>query len=151
MSTLAQQISDGIKDAMWAKDSTALTALRALKTAIMNATIEKSGAGGELPDADQLAVVRKQLKQRQDAIESFVSGGREDLAEKERAEVAILEKFLPAQLSAAEVDALVDGVIAETGATGKAQMGAVMKLVQERAAGRADGKALSQAVAKRLS
>lgn len=150
MSTINEQIANDLKDAMRAKDQTAMTALRALKSALKYAAVEKLGAEGELGEADAMAVVRKQLKQRKDSVEQFTSGGRPDLAEKEQAEIAILERYLPAAMSEAEVGALVDAVIAELGATGKAQMGQVMKVLQERAAGRADGKVLSQAVGARL-
>lgn len=150
MSTINEQIANDLKDAMRAKDQTAMTALRALKSALKYAAVEKLGAEGELAEADALAVVRKQLKQRKDSVEQFTGGGRPDLAEKEQAEIAILERYLPAAMSEAEVGALVDAVIAELGVTGKAQMGQVMKVLQERAAGRADGKVLSQAVGARL-
>ncbi len=150
MSTINEKIMADLKEAMKAKDQAALGALRALKTALMNATIEKLGAGGELPETEAIAVIRKQIKQRQDSITSFEGAGRADLADKEKAEIVTLEKFLPAGLSQAEVDKLIDDAIAEVGATSKAQMGAVMKLVQERCAGRADGKTLSQGVMQRL-
>lgn len=150
MSTLNETIANDLKDAMRAKDQTALTALRALKSALNYAAVEKLGADGVLGDADALAVLRKQIKQRRDSVEQFTAGGRADLAEKELAEIALLERYQPAGLSEAEVLQLVDAVIAELGATGKQQMGQVMKVLQERAAGRADGKVLSQAVAARL-
>lgn len=97
-----------------------------------------------------MAAVRKQIKQREDSIAQFQQAGRTELAEKEKAEIAVLERFLPKPLSDSEIENLVAAALAETGATTKAQMGAVMKLVTERAAGRADGKVLSQAVMKRL-
>ncbi len=151
MSTIHEKIASDLKDAMRAKDQTALTALRALKSALKYAAVEKLGADGELGEADALAVVRKQLKQRKDSFEQFTAGGRADLAEKEQAEIAILERFLPAAMTEAEIQQLVDSVITELGATGKQQMGQVMKVLQERSAGRADGKLLSQAVSARLS
>ena len=151
MSTLSDQIMEDLKAAMKAKDQTALATLRALKTAIMNATIEKHGAGGELDESDSMGVIRKQIKQRQDSVESFEGAGRSELAEKEKAEIAILEKYLPKGLSQEEIGALVDEAIAEAGATSKKEMGAVMKLVQAKAEGRADGKTLSQAVMAKLS
>ena len=95
--------------------------------------------------------MRKQIKQRADSAEGFRKGGREDLAVNEEAEARILEKYLPQALSEAEVEALVGEAIAETGATGKAHMGAVMKVVTAKAAGRADGRTLSAAVGRRLS
>lgn len=148
--TINEKIANDLKDAMRAKDQTAMTALRALKSALKYAAVEKLGADGVLDDTDSLVVVRKQLKQRRDSFDQFTAGGRADLAEKEQAEIAILERYLPAGLSESEIQQLVDTVIAELGATGKQQMGQVMKVLQERAAGRADGKALSQAVAAKL-
>jgi uncharacterized protein YqeY len=151
MSETAARIPEDLKAAMKAKDTTALNALRALKSALTNAAIEKGGLGTALEESEVLAVVRKQLKQRLDSIEQFEKAGRAELAATEKAEIAVLERYLPAALSADEVAALIDAAIAETGATGKADMGKVMKLVQERAAGRADGKTLSQEILKRLA
>lgn len=151
MSDTAARIPEDLKAAMKAKDTTALNALRALKTALTNAAIEKGGLGTALEENEVLAVVRKQLKQRQDSIEQFEKAGRTELAATEKAEIAVLERYLPAALSAEEIAALIDAAVAETGATGKADMGKVMKLVQERAAGRADGKTLSQEILKRLA
>jgi len=151
MSETAARIPEDLKAAMKAKDTTALNALRALKTALTNAAIEKGGLGTALEENEVLAVVRKQLKQRQDSIEQFEKAGRTELAATEKAEIAVLERYLPAALSADEIAALIDAAVAETGAIGKADMGKVMKLVQERAAGRADGKTLSQEILKRLA
>jgi uncharacterized protein YqeY len=150
MSTLNEKIANDLKDAMRAKDAVAMSALRALKSAVKYAAVEKLGADGELGDADVVTVLRKQLKQRRDSVEQFTSGNRADLAEKELAEIAILERYLPAGMSDSELQQLVDAVIAELGAASKQDMGKVMKVLQERAAGRADGRALSQAVAARL-
>ena len=148
---LTSKIDADIKDAMKAKDAGRLSALRMLKSSLKYAAIEK-GAGGEgdLADAEVLAVVRKRIKQCQDAVEGFVKGGRPEQADKESAEIALLESYLPAGLSADELAALVRDAIAETGASGKAQMGAVMKAVMAKAAGRADGKAVSAEVQKQL-
>lgn len=151
MSTLATQLQEDLKSAMKAKDASRLVVIRALKSALTNATIEKGGLGSELDEAEAIAVVRKQVKQRQDSATQFKAAGRDELAATEEAEIQILEAYLPAPLSAAEIAALVDAAVAETGATGKADMGKVMKLLQERAAGRADGRSLSQEVAKRLA
>ena len=151
MSDLASRIPEDLKAAMKAKDTVALAVIRALKTAMTNASIEKGGLGTPLDDAEVTALIRKQIKQRQDSITQFTAAGRTELAATEEAEVAILEKYLPANLSAEEIAAIVDAAITETGASSKADMGKVMKLVQERAAGRADGKTISQEVAKRLS
>ena len=115
------------------------------------AAIEKLGAEGELEAPEAIAVVRKQIKQRRDSVESFAANNRPELAEKELAEIAVLERFLPAAMSAEEIEALTQSVISETGATGKADMGKVMKVLQERTAGRADGKTLSQTVSRLLA
>jgi hypothetical protein len=140
-----------LKDAMKARDTVALTTLRALKTALTNAAIESGNKDNVVSDADALALVRKQIKQRNDSIEQFESAGRAELADNEKAEIVVLEKYLPAALSAEEVSAIVADAIGETGASSRADMGKVMKIVQEKVAGRADGKALSQEVMKHLS
>jgi len=111
---------------------------------------EKGIADEALDDATALAVIRKEMKKRQDSIESFEKGARQDLADKEKSEAAILAGYLPQPLTAGEMEALVKAAIAESGATSKAQMGAVMKLATERAAGRADGRALSATVGRLL-
>jgi uncharacterized protein YqeY len=151
MSAINQRITEELKSAMKAKDQTALTVLRGLKSALKYAAIEKFGAEGELGEADAVAVVRKEVKKRQDSIEQFEKAARNDLADREKAELALLQTFLPQALSEGDLDAMVAQAIADAGATSRAHMGAVMKLLQERAAGRADGRTLSQAVAKRLS
>lgn len=151
MSTLVERIPQDLKEAMKARDAERLAVLRALKTALTNAAIAKGGLGSELDEAEAMAVLRKQVKQRQDSREQFEKAGRSELADKEQAEIVILETYLPQPLDSAGVVALVEAVIAETGATSKADMGRVMKLLQERSAGRADGKTLSQEVAKRLA
>ena len=149
--SLHTEITDQLKDAMRAKDNVAMNVLRALKSALKYAAIEKLGAEGELESTEAIAVVRKQIKQRRDSFESFTTNNRPELAEKEQAEINVLEKFLPAALSTDEIENLTKAAIAETGATGKADMGKVMKLLQERTAGRADGKTLSQTVARLLA
>ena len=151
MSDTATQISDDIKTAMRAKDSTALNALRALKSAMTNAAIEKGGLGTVLDQPEALTVIRKQIKQRQDSIEQFEKAGRTELAENEKAEIAILSKYLPAALTEEQIIAIVDQAFSETGASSKADMGKVMKRAQELSEGRADGKILSAAVMKRLA
>jgi uncharacterized protein YqeY len=148
--TLAQRIDSDLKDAMRAKDATKLGVLRMLKSAIKYSAIEKSGATGELDDAEMTQVIRKQVKQRQDSIESFEKGGRAELAEKEKNELAILNSYLPAAMSVEEIARLVKETIAEVGATSRAQMGAVMKTLGPKVAGRADGKTLSQEVQRQL-
>ena len=149
--SITEQIDHDIKEAMKAKQADKLSVLRMLKAAVKNAAIEKGGLSAQLDDLEATAIIRKQVKQRQDAIESFGKGDRPELAEKERTEMELLNTYLPKALSAEELGALIDEAIRETGATGKAQMGVVMKAVQPKVAGRADGKTLSQEVQKRLA
>jgi hypothetical protein len=150
MSEFTNRIQEDIKSAMKAKDTVALDALRALKTALTHAAIEKGGLGTELDSPECLAVVRKQVKQRQDSIEQFAAHNRPELAAKERAEIAVLERYLPAALTADELAAIISAAIAETGATSRADLGKVIKAVQAKADGRADGKTISQAVMAKL-
>ncbi len=149
--TISEQIDSDLKDAMKAREADKLSVLRLLKSAIKNAAIEKGGQAGVLDDAEATAVVRKQVKQRQDSVESFEKGGRPELAAKEKTEIEMLNTYLPQALSADELTRFIDEAIAETGATGKAQMGAVMKALGPKVAGRADGRTLSQEVQKRLA
>jgi len=149
--SLSERVDTELKEAMRAKDATRLGVLRMLKSALKYGAIEKAGAEGELNDADAVQVIRKQVKQRQDSIESFEKGGRPELAEKEKAELAILNSYLPQQLPPDELVKIVRETITEVGATSKAQMGAVMKALQTKIAGRADGKTLSAEVQKQLS
>lgn len=149
MSLLAKLDSD-IKDAMRAKAMERLGVLRMLKSSIKAYAIEKGIADEAVDEATGLSIVRKEMKKRQDSVEAFEKGGRVDLAEKEKAEAAILSAYLPNPLTPEEVEALVKSVIVELGATSKAQMGAVMKAATERASGRADGRALSAFVGKLL-
>lgn len=151
MSETAARIPEDIKTAMKAKDTLSLSVLRALKSAMTNAAIEKGGLGTPLEESEVLSIIRKQIKQRVDSFEQFESAGRAELAANEKAEIEVLSKYLPAALTAEELAAIVEKAVVETGATGKADMGKVMKLAQELADGRADGKALSAAVMKRLS
>ena len=146
--TLQERIDSDLKDAMRAKEASKLAVLRMLKSALKYAAIEKSDVG--LDDAAATQVIRKQVKQRQDSIESFEKGGRPELAAKEKEELEILNAYLPKGLSADELSALVRETIAEVGATSKAQMGAVMKALQAKVAGRADGKTLSSEVSRQL-
>lgn len=148
--TLQAQIDSDLKDAMRAREAVRLNTLRMLKSALKNVAIEKGGAEAVLDDAEATAVIRKQIKQRQDSIAGFEKGGRPELAAHEKAEMEILSAYLPKGLTADEVSALVREAIAETGATSKQQMGAVMKAASARAAGRVDGRALSAEVQKQL-
>src|SRR6266566_6100944 len=147
---LQEQIDSDLKEAMRGKDTTKLGVLRMLKSALKYAAIAKSGAEAELNDAEAAQVIRKQAKQRQDSIESFEKGGRAELANKEKAELSILNGYLPQPMSADEISKVVRETIAEADATSRAQMGAVMKALQAKVAGRVDGKALSAEVQKQL-
>ena len=149
--TLQQRVDSDLKEAMRAKDATKLGVLRMLKSALKYAAIAKSDAEAELSDAEAVQVIRKQAKQRQDSIESFEKGGRAELADKEKEELAILNTYLPQGMSPEELAKVVRETIAELGATSKAQMGAVMKALQAKVGGRADGKTLNVEVARRLS
>jgi uncharacterized protein YqeY len=149
--TIQERIDADIREAMRAKEADKLSALRMAKSALMNMAIEKHGAGGKLGDLDALNVIRKQVKQRQESVQGFEKGGRPDLAEKERREIDYLTEYLPAPLAESEIQQLVSEAIKEVGATSKAQMGAVMKVATEKAAGRVEGKVLSQAVQRILS
>ena len=145
-----EQIDSDIKEAMKAKQTARLGVLRMLTSALKNAAIELGGAEVRLDAAAAQAVLRKEAKKRQDSIEGFSKGGRQDLADKEQEELLVLNAYLPQPLSPAELQTVVDAAIAELGATSKAQMGAVMKLASEKAAGRTDGRTLSAAVSAKL-
>src|SRR5438876_8737099 len=148
---LQERIDSDLKEAMRGKDTTKLGVLRMLKSALKYAAIAKSGAEAELNDAEAAQVIRKQAKQRQDSIESFEKGGRTELANKEKAELSILNAYLPQAMSSDELAKVVRETIAEVSATSRAQMGVVMKALQAKVSGRADGKTLSAEVQKQLS
>jgi uncharacterized protein YqeY len=145
---LRDKVNAEIAAAMKSKDSARLSALRMLKAAIMNKGIEKSH---DLDDAEVLQVVSSLVKQRRDSIEQFSKAGRNDLVEKETAEIKVLDEYLPPAASAAEIDAAVAEAIAETGVTSVKDMGKVMKAVMPRLAGKnADGRAVNEAVRRKL-
>lgn len=149
--SLSTQILDDIKTAMKARDPLTTTVLRGLKSAAKYAAIEVGGAKTELDDAAWIAVIRKEVKKRNDSIASYKKADRDDLAAKEEAELAILEKYLPAAPDAGEIEKLLCATIEELGASSRADMGKVMKAMQEKTGGAVDNKALSQLVAKALS
>jgi uncharacterized protein YqeY len=148
--TLQERLDLDLKEAMRARDATKLGVLRMLKSALKYAAIAKSGAETELSDAEAAQVIRKQATQRQDSIESFEKGGRTELANKEKEELSILNAYLPQAMNADELVKVVRETIGEVGATSKTQMGAVMKALQAKVAGRVDGKTLSAEVQKLL-
>ncbi len=147
--SLNEKIASDITAAMKAKDATRLAALRMLKAAVTNkGMVEK---GRDLEDPEVLQVVASLVKQRRDSIEQFEKAGRKDLVDKETAEIAILEHYLPPALSPEDIDAAVADAIAETGATSVKDMGKVMKAVMPKLAGKnADGKAVNEAVRRKL-
>ena len=146
--SLEQSLTADIVTAMKAKDQTKLTALRMLKTALTNKSIEK---GRALEGPEELQVVSMLVKQRRDAIDQFTKGGRQDLADKEQAEILVLNGYLPASASDEEIAAAVAAAISETGATSAKDMGKVMKAVMAGLAGKTvDGKKVSESVKARL-
>jgi len=146
---LETQIMADLKEAMKAKDRVALEALRAIKTALLN---EKTAAGAtEMTEADELKILTKLRKQRIDSMTIFREQGREDLAEPEEAQIAIIERYLPAMLSEAEIEAKVQEIITELGASSMADMGKVMGKASGAMAGQADGKVISGIVRKLLA
>jgi uncharacterized protein YqeY len=147
--TLTEQISRDITEAMKAKDPARLSALRMAKAALMNGEVAK---GRALEDAEAQQVLASLLKQRRDSIEQFTTAGRQDLVDKETAEVAVLERYAPPAASAADLEQAVTAAIAETGATTVKDMGRVMKAVMNALAGRSvDGKAVNELVRKKLA
>ncbi len=149
--SLEQAVLEGMKTAMKSKDTHALAALRALKTAIQNARIAKGNVSAPLDETELTALVRKLIKQGEDSIAMYEKANRTELVEKEEKEIAVLAALLPADLSEAEVAELLEAVITELGASSKKDMGRVMKEMQARTAGRAAGKTLSQMVGARLA
>lgn len=148
--SLESQIMDEMKNAMRAKDTVALEALRAIKSGIILAKTE-AGASDTLSTEDEIKLLQKLVKQRKDSASIYTDQGRADLAEPELAQVAVIEKFLPAQLSEAEVEAVVVKIIAENGFTGMASMGQLMGLATKALAGKTDGKTISTVVKKLLN
>ena len=146
--TLIEQVGEDVKAAMKAKVPARLGALRMLKAAIVNKGVEK---GRDLDDAEVLQVVASLVKQRRDSIEQFAKAGRTDLVERETAEIAVLEQYLPPAASQAEIDAAVDAAIAESGATTAKDLGKVMKAVMPKLAGKsAEGRVVNETVRRKL-
>jgi len=146
--TLKTRIQDDMKDAMRAKDAARLGTIRLLLAAIKQREVDERK---EMGDADVLSVVDKMIKQRKDSITQFEAGKREDLAAAERAEIVVLQGYLPAQASESEIDAMIVEAIAATGAAGPAGIGKVMAVVKPKLAGRADIGAVSAKVKARLA
>lgn len=147
--SLQVQVMDKMKEAMKAKDTVALQALRAVKSAFLLAKTE-TGAQSELSEEQEIKIIQKQVKQRKDSAAIFLQQGREDLATPELQEIAILEQFLPKALSETEIATVVVETIKELGALGMQDMGKVMGVVSKKIAGQADGKVIADLVKKHL-
>ena len=147
--SLSTQIMDQIKDAMRAKDTIALEALRAIKSELLLAQTA-TGSKEEISEEDEIKILQRLVKMRKDSAGIFTTQNRPDLAEPELAQIAVIEKFLPAQLSEAEIEAVVSKIIAETGSSGIASMGKVMGLASAQIGGQAEGKTISAIVKKLL-
>jgi len=148
--SLELKVMAELKEAMKAKDDAALRGLRAIKAEIIKAKTEP-GAGGEISEEGELKLLQKIVKQRKDSLEIFTKQNREDLATKEAEEIAIIEKFLPKQLTEAELKEAIAPIIAQVGATSLADLGKVMGIASKQLAGKADGKAISAVVKELLS
>jgi uncharacterized protein YqeY len=147
--SLEKKIMEAMKDAMKSKNEAALRGLRAIKAEIIKAKTEP-GAGGEIDEATEQKFLQKMMKQRRDSLEIFEKQGREDLAVKEREEMAVIEQFLPKQMTEEEIKAAVKTIITETGASSAADMGKVMGVASKQLAGKADGKTISGIVKELL-
>jgi uncharacterized protein YqeY len=145
--SLVEQLNDAMKEAMKAKDALRLSTIRLIRSAVKNREIE---VRGELDDAAVIEVLSSLVKQRRESAQVYRDNNRPELAEKEEAELRILQEFLPAQLSEEELVALIDAAMAEVGASSPRDMGKVMKVVSARTKGRADGKRVSELVKERL-
>lgn len=150
MSTIAfeAEITESLKEAMKAKDQTKLDCLRAMKSALKYKDVEKSQAGVTQDEA--IAVFNTMIKQRKEAVEQYEKGGRADAAQKEKYEIEVIQKFLPQQMTEAELTSLIQSTIQTMGAKGASEMGRVMKELKPKVTGRADGKLVSELVKKAL-
>jgi len=146
-SSIYERLQADIKEAMKARAADQVTALRTLMAQIKDATVN---AGKDVADAEVAAVISKAIKQRQDSVEQFRAGGREDLASREQAEIDLFRKYMPKQLSEAEIEDLARKAMAESGATGKADLGKVMKVLMPQVKGKADGKLVNTVVGRLL-
>lgn len=149
MDQLFNQISEDIKKAMLARDKVALEALRGIKKEFLEAKTAKGG-DGTLPDEQAVKILQKMVKQRKESARIFAEQKRQDLADNELAEVAVIEQYLPAQLSDAELETIIAAIIAEVGASGPQDMGKVMGVATRQLAGKAEGRAISEKVKELL-
>jgi uncharacterized protein YqeY len=148
--SLEQKVMAEMKEAMKSKDEATLRALRGIKAEIIKAKTEP-GAGGEVSSEKELSLLQKMMKQRKDSLEIYQQQNREDLSKKEQEEIAVIERFLPKQLSADELKAALQQIISETGASSPADMGKVMGMATKKLSGRADGKTISTMVKELLA
>lgn len=148
---LKQQLKDQLKEAMIAKDSLKTSVIRFILSGITYYEIQKGGAGYDATDEDVMAVINKEAKQRKDSITEFEKAGRQELAEKEKAELSVLESYLPEQMGEEEVKTLVQDAVSSTGAAGPQDMGKVMGALMPKVKGKADGALVSRLVREALS
>jgi uncharacterized protein YqeY len=148
--SLEQKVMADLKAAMLAKDEKSLRSLRAIKSAIINAKTAE-GAHGEIKEEDEIKMLQKLVKQRKDSLEIYEKQNREDLAVKEREEIAVIEKFLPAQMSEEALREIISKIVTETGASSPADMGKVMGAANKQLAGKADGKTIATIVKELLA
>jgi uncharacterized protein len=148
--SLSAKIMDSMKEAMKAKDTVTLESLRAIKSAILLAQTE-TGAKEEISEEDEIKLLQRLVKQRKDSANIYIEQGRQDLADPEIAQAAVIEKFLPAQLSEEEVETVVKRIVADNGFSGMADMGKVMGIASKELAGSADGKTISTVVKRVLT
>ncbi len=147
--TLEEKINTDLKEAMKAKNKLALRGIRAIKSAILLSKTD--GSGTDLTEESEIKLLQKLVKQRRDSLEIYEKQNREDLAVTEREEIAIIEKYLPAQMSEADLEPVIAGIIAQTGAASMKDMGKVMGMASKQLAGKADGKLISGVVKRLLS
>jgi uncharacterized protein YqeY len=147
--SLEIKINEDIKTAMLAREKDKLDALRAVKSAVLMAKTEK--AGGAIDEETEIKMLQKMVKQRKEAAEIYLAQSRQDMADAELFQASVIEAYLPAQLSAAEIQEVLKGIIAETGATSAKEMGKVMGLASQRLSGKADGKLIAQLVKEMLN
>jgi uncharacterized protein YqeY len=147
---LKEQIGNEIKAAMKMPDKTRLETLRTLRAALMEREIEKRGSGNSVTSEDEIAVMMSAAKKRKESIEAFEKGGRTELVEQERRELAIIQEYLPKQMSADDIAKVIEQIVAETSATSAADFGKVMPQVMKQLKGKAEGKIIQEMVKKRL-
>ena len=147
---LKEKISDDIKVAMKMSDKTRLETLRTVRAVLMEREIEKRGSGQPVTPEDEMAVIMSAAKKRKESIEAFEKGGRPELAEQEKKELAIIQEYLPKQLGSDDIAKIIEQVVSETGASASGDFGKVMPLVMKQLRGKADGKLIQEMVKKRL-